>query len=60
MITISRMARFVLYPGETVFVEEKDEFPHVSMTPCFDPQGEGASGQCWCRGCERQGGVLSL
>jgi hypothetical protein len=40
MITISRASKWV-YPGQRVFVEEKDKLPHFTILPCFDPDGEG-------------------
>jgi hypothetical protein len=41
MITISRSAKFVVSPGQRVFVEEKDNLPHFTIMPCFNPEGEG-------------------
>jgi hypothetical protein len=41
MITISRAAKFVVYPGQRVLVEEKDKLPHFTIMPCFNPEGEG-------------------
>ena len=41
MITISRSCKFVVYPGQRVFVEEKEKFPHFTILPCFNPDGEG-------------------
>jgi hypothetical protein len=49
MITISRAAKFVVCPGQRVFVEEKGKLPHFSIMPCFNPEGEGLRRCWWCR-----------
>ena len=41
MMTISRSAKWVAYPGQRVFVGEKDRLPHFTALPCINPRGDG-------------------